>query len=105
MPKPLTVCNERGCTVLTRTSYCVGHSRDKEQERGSAASRGYDYKWQQYSKRYLIDYPICAHCNGESRVVDHIVPINQGGSMWDEKNHAPMCVSCHNRKTAGERSG
>jgi 5-methylcytosine-specific restriction protein A len=35
-------------------------------------------------------------------VVDHIVPIDQGGAMWDEGNHQVLCAACHRRKTATE---
>ncbi len=31
--------------------------------------------------------------------VDHIVPIVQGGDMWDEKNLRTLCNKCHKKKT------
>ena len=107
MPKPLTVCNERGCTVLTRTSYCVGHSRNKEVYRTrSELPRGTLVKWRKYTKQYRVDYPHCVDCGAPAEVTDHVIP--HRGDMrlfWDANNHAPMCRSCHNRKTATADGG
>lgn len=45
-------------------------------------------------------------------VVDHIVPVSQGGEFWDEANWQPLCATCHNstkqsmdRKTNTARRG
>lgn len=35
--------------------------------------------------------------------VDHIVPISEGGAMWDKDNLQVLCVDCHRKKTAEER--
>ncbi|WP_269112462.1 HNH endonuclease [Burkholderia thailandensis] len=35
-------------------------------------------------------------------VVDHVVPIKDGGARFDWVNLQSLCVSCHNRKTATE---
>ncbi len=37
-------------------------------------------------------------------VVDHVVPIKDGGERFDAANLQALCVSCHNRKTATERA-
>lgn len=31
--------------------------------------------------------------------LDHIVPVAQGGAMWDEENLQVLCVPCHKEKT------
>ncbi len=47
--------------------------------------------------------PVCIVCGNEAKVVDHIVPIEQGGSMWNEKNHQPLCKSCHGKKNNSDK--
>jgi len=51
--------------------------------------------------------PLCVECESEGRtvvvdVVDHIVPIKQGGSKFGLDNLQSLCHSCHNRKTYEE---
>ncbi|MBF0439373.1 MAG: HNH endonuclease [Magnetococcales bacterium] len=36
-------------------------------------------------------------------VVDHIVPIKDGGQKFDPNNFRSLCVSCHNRRTMQDR--
>ena len=38
-------------------------------------------------------------------VVDHIVPIQQGGSKWDADNHMGMCGEHHDKKRGKESHG
>ena len=40
-----------------------------------------------------------------SLVVDHIVPIVEGGSFYDERNHQVLCVWHHNSKSGKEKRG
>jgi 5-methylcytosine-specific restriction protein A len=100
-------CNKIGCNKLTHDRYCDTHARleqrTRDKERGSAAARGYTYKWQQYSKRFLQQFPICAQCGAPATVTDHIIP--HKGDMdlfWDRFNHQPLCKRCHDYKTATE---
>ena len=54
---------------------------------------------------------VCYHDNTMSSVVeragvtDHIVPISDGGAMWDERNHMAMCQFHHNQKRGHEAHG
>lgn len=45
---------------------------------------------------------MCVECGDPSQVVDHIVPINQGGDPWSVDNMQAMCHACHNRKSGKE---
>ncbi len=83
-----------------------------EQDRPSAARRGYGWRWRKALKRYLCANPLCAECarRGQVRsaeVVDHIIP--HRGDMklfWDrESNWQGLCVPDHNDKSARERKG
>lgn len=82
-----------------------------DSKRGSAAQRGYDYRWKKYRLNFLRKNPLCFSCLEKGRIipstrVDHIVP--HKGNMklfWDQKNHQALCESCHNRKTATSDMG
>ena len=70
---------------------------------------GKEYKrdrWRRLRTRKLALNPWCEcpECAGSSNprvatVVDHIEPVNQGGSMWAWSNLRSMSWSCHSRKT------
>ena len=107
MPYP---CNKIGCNTLTHNRFCDVHAKleqwIRDKERGSAAQRGYTYKWQQYSKQFLKQYPLCAVCGAPATVTDHIVPHKGDRDLfWDRFNHQPLCKRCHDRKTATEDGG
>ena len=77
---------------------------------GSTA-RGYTYRWQQASKAFLRDHPLCEceDCQaGEKRltvatVVDHHIP-HRGDErlFWDRANWRAMAKPCHDAKTQRE---
>lgn len=63
--------------------------------------------WRKYSKLFRADNPLCIQCSKEGRttaseVVDHITPINLGGSRFSEDNLQALCHRCHNSKSAKE---
>jgi 5-methylcytosine-specific restriction endonuclease McrA len=39
------------------------------------------------------------------KVDDHIIPIEQGGSVDDLTNHQSLCLACHGVKRAAESRG
>lgn len=61
-------------------------------------------RWRKTSIQHREAKPLCQVCLlGDEHictadVVDHIVPIEQGGSKFDSKNHMGMCHRHHNRK-------
>ena len=64
-------------------------------------------RWRSLRNYFIQMYPLCVNCKrkGEiknARVVDHIVPINMGGSPIDIKNLQSLCDPCHNSKSAKE---
>lgn len=70
--------------------------------RGTAHERGYTAAWQKEAKEFLRQHDfICAECGGIATVVDHIVPHRGDEKLfWDPTNLQPLCVKCHNEKTA-----
>ena len=70
---------------------------------GNASERGYDWRWAKVSKYVRTNEPICRHCqNTAATMVDHIVPLKQGGARLELNNLQPLCRSCHAIKTARE---
>lgn len=83
---------------------------DRERKpRGNTTQRGYGWRWQRARLAFIRRHPLCRACESDGRVevsqvVDHIVP-HRGDMVlfWDRKNWQPLCVSCHNAKSARER--
>lgn len=50
----------------------------------------------------MFDQPLCVQCGAIATDLDHIVPIEQGGAIWDRSNHQSLCRSCHSAKTSAE---
>ncbi|MFM7523355.1 MAG: HNH endonuclease [Betaproteobacteria bacterium] len=66
--------------------------------------------WRRVRAALLREFPLCAACGARGRlvaakVVDHVQPVKSGGARFDPSNLQPLCVSCHNRKTAKETAG
>jgi 5-methylcytosine-specific restriction protein A len=112
--KPARPCRYPGCPALTtdKSGYCEQHltitRKQYDSERGTANERGYDYRWQQASKMFLVSHPLCVECEREGRItaaslVDHVVPHKGNQQLfWDESNWQPLCKEHHDIKTAKE---
>ncbi|MCL6690592.1 HNH endonuclease [Pseudomonas sp. R3.Fl] len=79
--------------------------------RGTAAQRGYGYKWQKARAAFLARNPLCAECERHGKIklateVDHIKP-HKGDQLlfWSESNWQGLCKPCHSAKTASEDGG
>jgi 5-methylcytosine-specific restriction protein A len=77
----------------------------------TALERGYNYKWQQAGKRFLLDNPLCVYCQKVGRitpatVVDHIIPHRGDEELfWDVSNWQSLCKRCHDSVKAKEERG
>lgn len=96
-------CRQPGCGELldgsTPSPYCPLHSPEREYRRRGNRSAYQTKRWRLVRKRKLAKDPLCVECGKLATEVDHIVPVEDGGSMWSEDNHQSMCQSCHGRKT------
>ncbi len=113
-----TPCRYPGCaTTLTVPGYCEVHRPLVHRDYGRAR-RGFDaevgfyqsQQWRTVRAAFLREHPLCCACGAKgllvaAKVVDHVVPIKDGGARFDAGNLQPLCVSCHNRKTATESAG
>lgn len=112
LPKISKPCSYHGCPELTLERYCTEHKRNEakriDQQRGSAASRGYGTRWRKARKYFLMHNPFCVECerqgtNTMATVVDHIVAHKGDYNLfWSQDNWQSLCASCHGRKTAKE---
>ena len=65
-------------------------------------------RWRGIRSYWIKRNPLCIECSRIGRVVaatvvDHRIPIRQGGDMYSEKNLQSMCTSCHDKKSRRER--
>lgn len=104
-------CTWPGCGALVQQgSRCDQHRRLQEQQRGTARERGYTSAWEKARAAYLMQHPLCKHCDEQGKVtaasvVDHVVPHRGDRTLfWDSGNWQPLCKRCHDRKTATQDS-
>ena len=93
-------CRTPGCGVLIRgkPGHCEEHRPQvrKQQDSGRppASRRGYDRDWRRRRAAFLADHPYCVRDGETATVVDHIVPLAEGGPD-DESNWQSLCKTCH----------
>lgn len=73
---------------------------------GDSPNRIRGRAWQRIRTAVLSREPLCRGCSVKGRVtvaveVDHIMPLAKGGTN-DHENLQPLCVECHEAKTARE---
>ena len=67
------------------------------------------HAWRKVSKESRIKDPICRMCGKihhdyKGLVLDHIIPVNQKGSIWDKRNHQCLCKHpCHDIKSGKDQ--
>ena len=110
--RPGTACSKPGCRGVVRNGVCsvcgpvrVAVQRAHDEQRGTAAQRGYGARWQRLRAMVLNASPLCAECSRQGRVtpatdVHHLVKRRDGGPDSFE-NLEPLCHACHSRITAG----
>lgn len=100
---PLKTLKPRLATLGDRLKPMSASSR----QHGSAGIRWSGRKLQEWRARILKGEPLCRHCREKgittrAQEVDHIVPLEQGGT-YDDSNAQPLCIPCHQAKTAKDR--
>jgi 5-methylcytosine-specific restriction enzyme A len=90
------------------SSYCALHKAQREksyeQDRGTAAARGYDAEWQAKRAAYLRAHPRCVQCGAPATEAHHVRPKRAGGTdEWS--NLRALCKSCHSAVTAKAQAG
>ena len=107
MPKkPKIPCAYPGCPELVEGGYCEEHKKKRNQEYnkyGRDEFTKYFYKskeWLILRAEQLKLHPLCEECFKQgkikkARIVDHIVPIKQGGAKLDLHNLQSFCSYHH----------
>jgi len=94
--RPASPCSKPGCP---HRKPCPVHKAQRSPDtRPSAAARGYDQKWRRIRAAFLKKYSVCVVCGNQAMEVDHIMPLEAGGTNdWD--NLQALCKRCHSQKT------
>lgn len=98
-------CMKPGCHQTTIIGwYCDEHrtTRVKQPDtRQSAAVRGYDRAWLEFSKGFLSRYPTCAVCGQPATVTGHFsmsaaeMMKVYGRQILEDQHYRPLCRSCN----------
>jgi 5-methylcytosine-specific restriction endonuclease McrA len=62
-------------------------------------------QWKKLRAWFIRSNPLCGLCGDVAQIVDHILPIEQGGGTMDVSNLQSLCKSCHNKKHFGGGEG
>jgi len=110
-PKPRKPCSKQGCPKLTTERFCEGHAKQEQQrydqQRGTAASRGYGVRWQKIRRNVLNDEPLCRRCAAEGIIkpADLIHHVDRDSTNNDRSNLEPLCSRHHEDEHKHERCG
>lgn len=74
------------------------HSRERLVRNKFYQSR----QWRTLRGMFIKQHPLCIECGNVGAVVDHIVPIREGGESLAWDNLQTMCHRCHNVKSGKE---
>lgn len=101
--KPLKPCLCTGCPELVERGYCQKHKYmqpkdDKETDPFYSSTR-----WKKFRAYYKKRHPLCELCLEQglvvaTQVVDHVVPIKDGGKKLSSDNVQALCRKCHAKK-------
>ena len=83
-----------------RVRKTIGRKVTPPERRGGPRERGYDARWDRISAAHRRRNPFCAECERKGRltfvdVVDHKIPVADGGPIHDPANHWSLCRGCH----------
>lgn len=107
MPRKLKKpCAFPGCPNLTDNHWCEEHGYLETDEHRSGSRNGFYMSpdWKRKRKEYLDEHPFCVMCGRPASMVDHIVPIRQGGALLDDGNLQSLCRACHSAKSIRDGS-
>lgn len=103
-------CRVAGCRKYRRPplGYCEDHThlaRKPHTHNNRRTERDPLYNsvaWNRAKRHQRSMEPLCRECKAAGTLVDHIVPINEGGDPFSQENLQTLCDRCHNRKRAQE---
>lgn len=77
-------------------------AKEYDRQRGSAAKRGYDRKWQRFRRWYLRHHPLCAKCvRAAATEVHHLRGLREHPEdKCKPEQVEALCKPCHSQETA-----
>lgn len=104
---PTRLCAERACpNPATYRGRCSEHAQQVNQQTHPNKAIYGSKRWQMARRQVLTEEPFCAcGCGRLSEDVDHVVPIEQGGAVWNRSNLQGLAHHCHSVKTRREQHG
>lgn len=84
--------------------------KEHGQQEGRTEKTGFysTQPWLKLRNAYRLEHPFCEECLKGGKyipmyIVDHKVPIREGGDPLSWDNLQSLCNSCHNKKSGQER--
>lgn len=104
-------CRSPGCRVLVDRGFCPAHRKAERAERGATdADKFYGTaRWKRLREYHRTREPFCRMCLKEEgryvlgTLVDHVLPIEEGGEAMDDSNLQTLCDRHHAQKRQRER--
>ncbi|WP_257399138.1 HNH endonuclease [Campylobacter lari] len=97
----LSKCSEcKITTVRNQNKHYDAFKRDRD-----SSSFYYSVEWKKLRSSFINDNPFCFKCGRFAKIVDHVIPIRQGGEKLNVTNLQSLCMTCHNKKTKEELKG
>ena len=90
----------RRATVGKVTAHKRSAKHKPREARGSAASRGYGYRWAKFRLAFLSANPLCEYCKAKDRVeaaniCDHDLPHEHDPELFWDNTFTALCKRCH----------
>ena len=90
--KPKKPCAYPGCPNTTNTTFCYNHNFFENQHPPRQRNSFYNSsEWKKARKEFLLDHPVCVFCGRPAVIVDHAVPIKDGGAPLEPINFQELC--------------
>jgi 5-methylcytosine-specific restriction enzyme A len=103
---PRKPCTRPGCRQFQP---CPRHPKNSyDDNRPSAAKRGYGHRWRVYCEGFKEQHPICEFCGVKQTTdVEHTIAVAgpEDPLFWEPSNHRGACHGCHSRKTVQQDGG
>lgn len=108
---PRKRCGRSQCKEFVEhgSRYCATHQAEVRQiteaRRGGRSDDLYHTsRWKRLASLVMMQEPLCRTCKtAESKVIDHIIPIKQGGDRLRRENLQGLCWKCHAIKSSKEK--
>lgn len=84
----------------------TGQQKETVKRHIKGQPKTYGYRWEQFRKFYLTEYPLCNDCEQSGRVtpaaeLHHVMKVADHPELqFDPLNIMALCKSCHSKRTA-----